>query len=71
MHTIFQRQPLNTTAIDHSVAQFVDDNNSIIILKDASQVKQYLNFYFLAIENFLQYVKAKDQPWQNEHDVHQ
>ena len=52
MSMIFQRAPIDTSLIEHNVAQFVDDSNSVISFKDRSQISDYLNTYFHLLKVF-------------------
>ena len=53
MAEIFQRQPIETSGIEHNVAQFVDDSNSVIVFKDKTKISEYLNTYFHLLKFFL------------------
>ena len=59
MQEILQMQPLNPEDYEHTVAQFVDDSNSVIIVKDKSKADKYINLYFLMLKIFYNMNKLK------------
>ena len=59
MEEILQRRPFNQNNIEHHVAQFVDDSNSIIIFKERKIMKAYLNNYFILLKIYYNLNKLK------------
>ena len=59
MEFLMDRRAYNQNEIEHNVAQFVDDSNSIIIFKNRKDVKAYLNSYFILLKIFYNLNKLK------------
>ena len=59
MREILQMRHFNQNEIEHEVAQFVDDSNSIIIFNKRSDMKKYLNIYFLLLKIYYNLQKLK------------
>ena len=59
MENLQQRRNFNQNEIEHEVVQFVDDSNSVIIFKNRSIMKEYLNSHFLLLKIYYNLNKLK------------